>query len=316
MAIKFYFMKKTVLISGATGMIGRKLSKQLKAQNYIVKELSREKSDQYFYWNPDRGEIDERALENVDAIIHLAGAPISKRWSIPYKVKLYDSRIESMKLLLKTAKKINQPIKTFICASGTNYYGTITTNEIFTEDHSMGEDYLAKLCGKIEEAANVFHDEIGSRVCIVRTSAVLSNEGGMIKELLPLAKSNILSPLGTGKQIVPWIHIDDIANIYIHLLENENLNGAFNAVADEQITNKKFTKTFMKLKGKKIIMPKVPAFVLRIVLGEMSSILLKGSAISNEKIKSTGFEFKFKKLKPSLRNLIRKANEKKGETKD
>ena len=315
MAIKFYFMKKTVLISGATGMIGRKLSKQLKVQNYIVKELSREKSDQYFYWNPDRGEIDERALENVDAIIHLAGAPISKRWSIPYKVKLYDSRIESMKLLLKTAEKLNQPIKTFICASGTNYYGTITTNEIFTEDHSMGEDYLAKLCGKIEEVANEFH-EIGSRVCIVRTSAVLSNDGGMLKELLPLAKTNILSSLGTGKQIIPWIHIDDIVNIYIHLLENENLNGAFNAVADEHITNKKFTKTLMKLNGKKIIMPRVPAFVLRIVLGEMSSILLKGSAISNEKIKSTGFEFKFKKLKPSLRNLIRKANEKKGETKD
>src|SRR5690625_7548768 len=128
----------------------------------------------------------------------------------------------------------------------------------------MSEDYLAKLCGKIEEAANVFHDEIGSRVCIVRTSAVLSNDGGMIKELLPLAKSNILSPLGTGKQIVPWIHIDDIANIYIHLLENENLNGAFNAVADEQITNKKFTNTFMKLKGKKIFISKVISFVILI----------------------------------------------------
>src|SRR5690625_7411071 len=138
----------------------------------------------------------------------------------------------------------------------------------------MSEDYLAKLCGKIEEAANVVHDEIGSRACIVKTSAVLSIDGRMIKELLPLAKSNILSPLGTGKQIVPWIHIDDIANIYIHSLENENLNGAFNAVADEQITNKKFNKTFMKLKGKKKIMTKITALFFYIFFVELSCYLL------------------------------------------
>lgn len=300
-------MKKTVLISGATGMIGQELSKKLKEKNYTVKKLTREKSDQYFYWNPDRGEIDAKAFNNVDAIIHLAGAPISKRWSIPYKVKLYDSRIESMKLLLNTVKKQNQPIETFICASGTNYYGTVTTDNIYTETDPIGDDYLAKLCGKIEQSAEEFNS-IGSRVCVVRTAAVLSNNGGMVAELLSLAQSNILSPLGSGKQIVPWIHIDDIVNLYIHLLENENLKGVYNAVADEDVTNKKFTKTLMKLKGKKIIMPKVPAFVLRIVLGEMSSILLKGSAISNEKIKESGFEFKFKKLKPALRNLIRKKN--------
>lgn len=303
-------MKKTVLISGATGMIGQELSKKLKEKNYIVKELSREKSDKYFYWNPDKGEIDEKAFENIEAIIHLAGAPISKRWSLPYKVKLYDSRVESMKLLLKTSKKLNLPIKTFICASGTNYYGTITSNEMFSENHPIGDDYLAKLCGKIEKTAEEFKS-IGSRVCIVRTAAVLSNKGGMLAELLSLAQHNLISPLGSGKQIVPWIHIDDIVNLYIHLLENENLEGPYNAVADEITSNKKFTKTLIKLKGKKNLMPKVPKFILRIVLGEMSSILLKGSAISNSKIKESGFEFKFTKLKPALRNLIRKN---KGET--
>lgn len=296
---------KTVLISGASGLIGKQLSKKLKEKGYEVRGLSREKSDEYYHWNPALGEINEMAFENLDTIIHLAGAPISKRWSVPYKVKLYDSRVESLEFLLNKAKKMNCEIKTLISASGVNYYGTETTNKIFTENDPKADDYLGNLCGEIEEVAESFNS-IGTRVCIVRTSAVLSKEGGMLKELLPMAKASLLSPIGSGKQIVPWIHIDDIVNMYIHLLENEELSGAYNAVADEVVTNKKLTKKLTETLGRKILMPNAPAFVMRIIFGEMSTILLKGSAVSNEKIKKTGFKFHFSELKDALKDLLKK----------
>lgn len=295
---------KTILITGATGLIGTALSKKLISKGYNVRILSRKKYPNSFYWDSKASVIEEAAFENLDAIIHLAGAPVSKRWTNSYKKELYDSRVKSCDLLFQYAQRLNSKIPTFITASGANYYGTLTSSKIFKESDPHFPDFLGKICYDLEKSAQEFED-LGSRVCAVRTSAVLSNQGGMLKELKPMANSYVLSPLGSGSQILPWIHIDDIVNMYVHLLEKTELKGAYNAVASEMVNNKEFTQTFMKSLGKSVILPKVPSFVLKAVLGEMSNILLEGSALSNEKIKQSGFKFQFENLNEALADLAK-----------
>lgn len=298
---------KSVLISGATGLIGQNLVQKLKSKSWEVRTLSRKQSESHFYWNPENAEIDEKAFENLDAIIHLAGAPISKRWTNSYKKELYKSRIDSAELLFETARKLNAPIKTFITASGVNYYGTQTSDIVYEETHSFTDDFLGRICFDLEQTAQKF-ETLGTRVCAVRTAAVLSPDGGMLKELIPLANKFLLSPLGSGKQIIPWIHIDDMVNLYVYLLENKSLSGAFNATASQIINNRDFTYQLAKHLNKKVILPAVPGFILKTVLGEMSSILLEGTAVSNSKIKNSGFEFQFEELKPALDDLLHKKN--------
>ena len=294
---------KSVLISGATGLIGKPLSEKLEAKGYEVRKLSRTRKSGHFYWNPSEGKIDENAFENLDAIIHLAGASIANRWTKSYKKELYKSRIDSAELLFETAKKQNANLKTFLTASGINFYGTKTTEIVYKESDPAANDFLGQLCFELEKSANNF-ESLGARVCAVRTAAVLSTEGGMLKELIPMAEKNLLSVLGSGNQIVPWIHIDDIVNLYIFLLENENLTRPFNAVASEKITNRALTEAMAKALKKKILLPPVPKLVLKIAVGEMSGILLEGSAISNSKIKDAGFDFQFDDLNSALKNLL------------
>lgn len=293
----------TVLISGATGLVGKKLTQELNSKGYNVRILSRKKSEDHFYWNLQDNFIDPKAFENLDAIIHLAGAPISDKWTKEYKKELYDSRIKTADLLFDHSKKHAPNLKTFITSSGTNFYGTFTSDKIFSENDPSGNDFLGELCRDWEAAAEKFK-ELGTRVVGVRTAAVLSEKGGMLEKLMPLAKLNLASPLGSGKQIVPWIHIDDLVRIYIYTLENENLKGAFNAVAPEIVNNKTFTKSIAKVMNKSMILPNVPAFMLKLILGEMSSIALEGSAISAEKIQDSGFKFQFPDLNSALKTLI------------
>lgn len=293
---------KTILISGATGLIGKALVKKLQSKGYEVRILSRSKQENSLYWDIDKGIIDESAFENLDAIIHLAGAPISKRWTNSYKKELYDSRVKSCDLLFQYASKLNSKLSTFITASGANYYGTKNSSKIYKESDEHEPDFLGQMCYDLEKSAQEF-EKLGTRVCALRTSAVLSYQGGMLKELKPMVKASVLSPLGSGNQILPWIHLDDIVNMYCYLLENQSLEGPFNAVASEITTNKEFTQKLMRAHGKSIVLPKVPAFILNLALGEMSEILLKGSALSNEKIKKAGFQFEFSNLEKALADL-------------
>lgn len=294
---------KTVLITGASGLVGSKLSKALESKGYEVRKLSRQKKDGFYFWNPANYEIEESVFNGLDAIIHLAGAPISNRWTDSYKSELYESRVEVSDLLLKCLRKRNIELKTYISASGVNYYGTETTTKIYTESDPVADDYLGGLCSDWESAAFDF-EILGTRVCVVRTAVVLSEKGGMLKKLIPAAKLNLVSHLGNGKQIVPWIHIDDLVNLYIYLLENPNLNGAFNAVATQRVNSKEFTEIFVKAMNRKLILPGVPAFLLKLAFGEMASIMLYGSAVSNQKIKANGFQFKFEKLEDAMKNLL------------
>ena len=276
--------------------------KKLQSKGYDVRILSRSNQENTFYWDIDKGIIEESAFENLDAIVHLAGAPVSKRWTNSYKKELYDSRVKSCDLLFQYTSRLNPTLSTFITASGANYYGTKNSSKIFKESDEHEPDFLGQMCYDLEKSAREF-EKLGTRVCALRTSAVLSYNGGMLKELKPMVNAFILSPLGSGNQILPWIHLDDIVNIYCYLLENPNLEGPFNAVASEITTNKEFTQELMRTHGKSIVLPKAPAFILKLALGEMSEILLKGSALSNEKIKETGFQFEFDNLEKALSHL-------------
>ena len=297
-----------ILITGGTGLVGQSLVEKLKAKNHTVRILSRSKSEQKneFYWNVAEKVIDDKAFDNLDCIIHLAGANISERWTNDYKKELYSSRIDTANLLLEYCQKKEIHLKSFISASGINYYGTFTSDQILTENSGIVQnDFLANLCEDWEKAADQF-SEIADRIVCLRTAVVLSKDGGAFPMLKKTVDLNIGSGVGTGEQWMNWIHIDDLVNMFVMTVEHAEINGKFNAVADEIPTNKIFMKKLANA-AKKIFLPfNVPAFVLKSVFGEMSSIILKGTRADNQKIKSQGFDFKYAKLEEAFSDLVKK----------
>jgi len=301
-------MKETVLITGASGAIARMLSKKLENE-YSIRFLTRKKeAENEFEWDLENQIIDEKAFENVSHIIHLAGANISeKRWSEDRKKQLISSRVDSAKLILNTLKKKNLKLKSFISASGINFYGTKTTDKIFTENDASGNDFLSEVVVVWEKAAEDFKEQnIAERVVKIRTAVVLSkNEGALAKMMTPI-KFGIGSPLGSGKQYMPWIHIDDICSIYEFALKNPEVEGSFNATAPQHTTNENLTKLIAEVLKKPLFMPNVPSFILKLIFGELADALLEGSRASSEKIQKAGFEFKFPDLKIALEDLLKK----------
>ncbi|MCT2406533.1 TIGR01777 family oxidoreductase [Chryseobacterium antibioticum] len=299
-------MKEIVLITGAGGMIARELSKKIEKE-YTVRFLTRKKKhDHDFEWDIKNGTIDESALDNVSHIIHLAGANISeKRWTDERKKELISSRVDSAGLLLKTLRKKNIKLKSFISASGINYYGTVTTNTTYTEEDPPGNDFLSEVVVLWERAADDFKEQnLAERVVKIRTAVVLSKEDGALKKMLPTIQYGIGSALGSGKQYMPWIHIDDICSIYEAALKNTNIDGAYNAVSPQHTTNENLAKKIAEVLKKPLFMPNVPSFVLKLMFGELADALLEGSRASSQKILNTGFQFQFPDLKKALENLL------------
>jgi hypothetical protein len=297
-----------ILVTGATGLIGKYLVKRLKKNGHEVVILTRKKSEKpnEFQWNPNENFIEDAAFENIEAIIHLAGATIAKRWTKEYKKELYSSRINAANLLKSYCVKHQTKLKSFISASGINYYGTFTSDEILTEDTSIKKlDFLAKLSADWEKSAFEF-SEIAERVVCLRTAMVLAKEGGSFVPLKKLTDFNLASPVGKGKQWMNWIHIEDLAKMYVEAIENPHYKGNYNAVADEIVTNKTFMESLAKKSHKFFLPIPVPEFILKLVLGEMSTIILEGSRASNEKIKSVGFTFKYSILNAALEDLLSK----------
>ncbi|WP_374459008.1 TIGR01777 family oxidoreductase [Chryseobacterium taeanense] len=301
-------MKEIVLITGASGLIARELSEILK-KDYIVRFLTREKKNENeFEWNINEKTIDEKAMEGISHIIHLAGANISeKRWTDERKKELISSRVDSADLLLQTLRKKNIRLKSFISASGINYYGTKTTEKIFNENDAPGNDFLSEVVVLWERAADQFKEQhLAERVVKIRTAVVLSDKEGALKKMLPTIKMGIGSALGSGKQYMPWIHIKDICSIYEFALQNSSVDGAFNAVAPQHTTNKNLTEKIAEVLDKPLFMPNVPAFVLKFIFGELADALLEGSRASADKIQKVGFDFEFPDLKIALENLLKK----------
>lgn len=301
-------MKEIVLITGASGAIARVLSKKLENQ-YSIRFLTRKKeAENEFEWDLENQIVDENAFENVSHIIHLAGANISeKRWTEDRKKELISSRVDSAQLILKILKKKNLKLKSFISASGINFYGTKITDTIFTENDAPGNDFLSEVVVVWEKAADEFKEQnVAERVVKIRTAVVLSkNEGALAKMKTPI-QFGIGSPLGSGKQYMPWIHIDDICRMYEFALKNPEVEGSYNASAPQHTTNENLTKLIAKVLNKRLLMPNVPSFILKLIFGELADALLEGSRASSEKIEKAGFEFQFPDLKMALEDLLKK----------
>ncbi|AZA76806.1 TIGR01777 family protein [Chryseobacterium sp. G0186] len=300
-------MKEIVLITGASGLIAKELAKKI-GNDYHLRFLTRKKKqDNEYEWDLEKKTIDESALENVSHIIHLAGANISeKRWTEERKKELIASRIDSAGLLLNTLKKKNITLKSFISASGINYYGTETTEKIYTENDPAGSDFLSEVVVLWEKAADDFMEQhMAERVVKIRTAVVLSEKDGALKKMLPPIKYYIGSPLGNGKQYMPWIHIEDICSIYELALKNSDMNGAYNAVSPQHTTNADLTKKIAEVLKKPLFLPNVPGFVLRLMFGELATAILEGSRASSQKIQDAGFQFRFPDLKEALKDLLK-----------
>jgi uncharacterized protein len=262
---------------------------------------------QTFLWNIDKGQLNTEALQASDAIVHLAGAGVGdKRWTKERKNEILKSRTNSTRLLYEELKKGNHNVKTFISASGIDYYDSKDNETLFTENGRKGSGFLADVVSQWEEAADAI-STLGIRVVKVRTGLVLSKDGGALIEMMRPVKLYVGAPLGTGGQVISWIHLDDLCNIYIKAVSDETMRGTYNAVAPNPVTNREFTRVLASTLHKPIILPPVPAFVLKFLFGEMADLVLNGAKVSSQKIQATGFKFKFDNVEDALNNLLGKS---------
>ncbi|CAL2075828.1 TIGR01777 family oxidoreductase [Tenacibaculum sp. 190524A05c] len=291
-----------ILLTGGTGLIGKVLEKKLIQKNHQVQILTRNpRKENHFKWDIKESFIDDNAFENLDYIIHLAGAGIAdKKWTKSRKVELINSRVESANLLYSKVKELNVPLKGFISSSGIGYYGAITSEKVYSEEDEPANDFIAKICIEWENAAHQFQNN-NVPVTILRTGVVLSKDGGALQKMnTPL----FLSALGNGKQYVPWIHIEDLCNLYVKAVEDENFKGIYNGVAPNHQTNSSFTKTLGQVLKKLVTPINVPGFVLKTVLGELAVIVLAGSRVSSKKVEQH-YNFEFEDLKKALHHIYK-----------
>ncbi|MEX2484371.1 MAG: TIGR01777 family oxidoreductase [Brumimicrobium sp.] len=291
----------TILIAGGTGMIGKELTSLLKKQGHNVRILTRDAQgrDGYYNWSPSNKTIEEAALEGVDIIINLAGAGIAdKRWTPKRKKVLIDSRVNTTQFLFELSDKIPS-LTQYISASGINCYDYNQYNEIYKEEDAFSDDFLSTLVEKWENTADLFQEKC--KVAKVRTSVVLSNKGGALPTMAKTVKYYLGAPLGKGSQWLPWVSLEDVVSVYAHLVNNQ-VEGVYNTLAGA-VTNKAFTKQLAKTLNKPLWLPKVPSFLLKLILGEMSVVVLEGVQADNSKLLSTGFRFKNKNLKQTLESI-------------
>jgi uncharacterized protein (TIGR01777 family) len=279
--------------------------------NYSVSILSRSQKQNsadvsYYKWDVNTGFIEEEAVLKADYIIHLAGEGIAdKRWTKDRKEAIVQSREQSIKLIYDVLKKNNKKLDAFVSASGIGIYGAINGSVICNESTLPANDFLGTTCQKWEAAADTI-ESLGIRTVKIRTGLVLGKEEGFLKKLVPIFKLKLGSALGSGDQYMPWIHIDDLCAIYLEAIRNTTLTGAYNAAIYDNTTNTIFSKTLAKVYGYSIWLPNVPAFLMRIALGEMAQIILTGRRVSSVKIEERGFKFQFTNLKLALRDCLGK----------
>ena len=295
--------EKTILITGGSGLIGKYLTKQLQSNGYKVRWLVRRPTNgpvEMFRWSTDENFIDPKAFEGTNCIIHLAGENVgAARWTNKRKKAILDSRVKTSELLIQHIKASGARIETFIAASAIGIYGGDTNEVPKSESSENGKDFLAMVTHEWEKSLEPMH-ELVDRMITFRIGVVLSKKGGALLKLMLPIKFFVGSPLGTGKQMISWIHIEDLIRMFLFAVENENLSGTFNAVAPAPVSNAALTKALAKNLKRPLLLPNVPAFVLRLVLGELSEMVLFGSKVSCEKILKAGFEFSYPDVESAL----------------
>lgn len=293
-----------VLVSGSSGLIGSALVPALRQAGHQVVRLVRRRPEppDEFFWLPDAGQLDRSALEGVDAVVHLAGETIGKRWTSSVKERIRASRIEGARLLTEAMREMGTPPRVFVSASAVGYYGD-RGSEILDENEAPGRGFLAEVC-KDWEAATRPAVERGVRVVNARTGIVLSGRGGALKAMLPLFQLGLGGVLGDGRQYMSWIAIDDVVRGYLHLLEDSGLSGPVNLTSPNPVTNAEFTQTLAKVLGRPAFL-RVPAQVLTLPLGEMAQeTLLASQRAIPRRLLERGFQFQYPELEGALRHVL------------
>lgn len=299
-----------ILITGATGLIGRKLTNDLLLNGYAVNYLTTRKSQiksnskiNGYYWNPEKNIIDLECFKNVDTIINLAGSNIAKRWSDSNKLDILNSRIKSLNLLKHSISNNKINIKKIISASAIGIYPSSVDN-VYKENESLISDsFLGMVVCQWESAVNSFKD-LEIDVVIVRIGLVLSRDGGILsKSILPI-QYGFGSFFGNGNQWQSWIHFQDISNIFYHILKYD-LSGVFNGVSPNPVTNKTFTKKIAKFLNRPLLLPNLKKWMMRLLLGEMHTIIFESQNVSCEKLTKSKFKFKFDNFDQAIADLLK-----------
>ncbi|MFY0687726.1 MAG: TIGR01777 family oxidoreductase [Cyclobacteriaceae bacterium] len=296
-------MPTKILITGGTGLIGMNLSKVLLTKGYEVIHLSRNPSSsqfQQYHWNIEDGSIEPKALD-ADIIVHLAGEGLAdSRWTKKKKRAIYNSRILSTRLLYESFKN-SKRLKHFISSSAIGYYGMDTGSKLVDESTGPGNDYVSNVVVDWEQEADNFNRN-GIKTTKIRTGVVLDKHGGALPRLSMPIRWGVGSPLGTGDQYVSWIHISDLIEIFIQVIENE-YEGIYNAVAPNPVTNRELTKKIAQLLKRPLFLPAVPGVFLKLVLGEMSAMILGGNNVKPKNLLKQDFKFEYPQLTDALKSI-------------
>ena len=289
-------------------MLGSAITKKLISENISVVHLTRNKSSKHdiknYEWDWEKNKIDNTCFEGVTDIIHLAGAGIAEKpWTTKRKKEIVKSRVLTARLIFERLKELNHRLNSFISASGVGYYGAITNNKTYKETDSSHPDFISDCCVQWENAVDQF-SEI-TRTTKMRLGIILDKNDGAVAKIAGIIKKNIGAPIGSGKQFMPWIHLDDAVGLFLHALKNKSISGTYNAVASEHTNNKFFTETLAEKLNKKLRLPNVPSFILKLIYGELADILLEGVKVDNEKIITSGYSFKHNKLSEALEDIYR-----------
>ncbi|MGC1471077.1 MAG: TIGR01777 family oxidoreductase [Psychroserpens sp.] len=300
---------KTILITGATGLIGQAIVKVCHDQNLKVHYLTTSKdklstNDNYkgFYWDPNQNEIDAACFEDVDTIINMVGATIAKRWTNSYKKEIITSRTETAKLLLETIKSNNFPVKHIISASAVGIYPDSLTNYYDENEKEISSSFLGDVVALWEAAIDEF-SILGIKVAKVRIGLVLSHKGGALPEIAKPLRYGAGAAFGSGEQWQSWIHIDDLARLFVYAA-NQELEGIYNGVAPNPVTNNELTKAVAQVLEKPLILPNIPKFAMKLVMGEMHILLFESQRVSASKIEDEGFDFHYHHLDPALNQIL------------
>ena len=299
-----------ILITGGTGMIGHRLTELLLQKGHKVAYLSRKKEKisnvEVYQWDIQKGFIEAGALENADYIVHLAGAGIAeKRWTDERKHEIIASRIKPIELITKYLQEKNIHLKAFVSASAIGYYGGDTGEEKLDENSKAGNDFLAECTQLWELAAQKIN--LAQRIVSIRIGIVLSEKGGALPKLVQPIRYGFGAALGSGKQFMSWIHIDDLCQIFVKAIEDEMMHGAYNAVSPNPVRNEEMTKVAAKVLKKPLWLPNVPSFVLKLVFGEMGIVVTGGNFVQNKRLsQKKDFQYKFTDIREALQDLLGK----------
>jgi len=303
---------KKIIITGATGSIGQRLAKELIERGDEVIVFTRNpakakkkivNASNYVKWEYENKDAWMNKMHGIDTVVHLAGANLgAKRWNAEYKKLAYDSRIISTRNLVEAIKLTEQKPKTFICSSAVGIYGN-RYDEVIDESSLLGNDFMAKICKDWEAEAQKV-EQFGVRRISIRTGLVLVKDEGLLKQLYLPFKLFVGGPLGNGRQWFPWIHIDDIVGIFLHIINNESIHGPINAASPGIVRMKEFAKSFGKVLKRPSFFP-IPKLAMKVVAGEVAEYAVMSQRTSVKKIIESGYKFKFENLEVALRDLMK-----------